>query len=61
MPIEMPEPVAGYFAAERDHDADVLARCFADDGMVRDAGHTVHGTAVSAARPRSSTPIASVR
>jgi ketosteroid isomerase-like protein len=45
MPIEMPEPVAAYFAAERDHDADALARCFVDDGTVRDEGHTLHGPA----------------
>ena len=45
MPIEMPEPVARYFAAERDHDADALARCFVDDGTVRDEGRTVHGPA----------------
>jgi ketosteroid isomerase-like protein len=45
MPIEMPEPVGGYFAAERVHDADALARCFVDDGTVRDEAHTVQGPA----------------
>jgi ketosteroid isomerase-like protein len=45
MPIEVPEPVAGYFAAERVNDADALARCFVDDGTVQDEGRTIHGPA----------------
>ncbi|SRR5258706_9046535 len=45
MPIEMPEPVARYFATERDHDADALAGCFVDDGTIRDEAHTIHGPA----------------
>jgi hypothetical protein len=38
MPIrlpKLPKPVAEYFAAERAGDAEALARCFVEDGVVR--------------------------
>jgi len=38
MPIALPGPVAAYFAAEEAGDADALARCFAEHGVVRDEG-----------------------
>src|SRR5207247_2289970 len=38
MSIALPAPVAAYFAAEEAGDADALARCFAEDGVVRDEG-----------------------
>ena len=34
----LPRPVAAYFAAEKAGDADALARCFTEDGVVRDEG-----------------------
>ena len=45
MPINLPKPVAAYFAAEKTQDAGALARCFAADGVVRDEGGTFTGTA----------------
>lgn len=41
MSIDLPKPVAAYFAAEN---AGALARCFASDGVVRDEGGTLTGT-----------------
>jgi ketosteroid isomerase-like protein len=38
MTIALPGPVAAYFAAEKAEDADALALCFAEDGVVRDEG-----------------------
>jgi hypothetical protein len=38
-------PVAAYFAAEKKADVDALARCFAEDGVVRDEGRTFEGVA----------------
>ena len=38
MSIALPGPVAAYFAAEKAEDADALARCFAEHGVVRDEG-----------------------
>jgi SnoaL-like protein len=48
MPINLPEPVMAYFAAERAGDASVLARCFTKDGVVRDEGGTFTGRAAIA-------------
>ena len=45
MPIALPEPVAAYFAAEKAADADALARCFVEEGVVRDEGGTFQGVA----------------
>ena len=36
MPIRLPKPIAAYFAAEKAGDASALARCFTNDGVVRD-------------------------
>jgi hypothetical protein len=43
MPLELPKPIAEYFAAEKAHDARALARCFVDDGVVRDEGGIFRG------------------
>jgi ketosteroid isomerase-like protein len=43
--IALPEPVANYFAADLAGDASALARCFTDDGVVRDEGGTFNGAA----------------
>jgi ketosteroid isomerase-like protein len=45
MPIALPGPVAAYFAADARADADAVARCFAEDGTVRDEGATHKGVA----------------
>jgi SnoaL-like protein len=45
MSIELPQSIAAYFAAEKRADADALARCFADEGIVRDEGRTFEGVA----------------
>jgi len=45
MSIALPKPVADYFAAESRNDAEALARCFADDGVVKDEGQTIKGFA----------------
>jgi hypothetical protein len=45
MSIELPKPVAAYFAAESAADASALARCFASDGVVHDEGGAFTGRA----------------
>lgn len=44
MTLELPPPIASYFAADRSGGPDAVARCFAEDAVVRDerqshAGH----------------------
>jgi hypothetical protein len=43
MSIELPKPIAAYFAAEMAADSEAVARCFVDDGVVRDEGGTFRG------------------
>jgi hypothetical protein len=43
MPIELPEPVTAYFAADK-RDGAAVARCFARDAVVTDEGQTHTGT-----------------
>jgi SnoaL-like domain len=43
MALNVPEPVAGLLAAEEAEDADVLSRCFTEDGTVHDEGRDYHG------------------
>jgi ketosteroid isomerase-like protein len=43
--MKVPESVSAYFAAEKNEDADAVARCFAEDGTVRDEGQTIKGVA----------------
>jgi ketosteroid isomerase-like protein len=45
MPINLPRPIAAYFAAEKAGDARAVARCFMDEGVVRDEGGTFTGRA----------------
>jgi hypothetical protein len=45
MSIDLPKPIAAYFAAESAGDAGALARCFARDGVVRDEGGSFTGRA----------------
>jgi hypothetical protein len=44
MQLDLPKPIAEYFAAESTCDADALARCFVDNGVVHDEGGTFRGT-----------------
>jgi len=45
MSIDLPKPVAAYFAAESAGDAGALARCFTSDGVVHDEGGSFTGRA----------------
>ncbi|KQX17757.1 MULTISPECIES: nuclear transport factor 2 family protein [unclassified Sphingomonas] len=44
MSVELPEPVAAYFAADK-IDGEAVARCFTEDAVVRDEGRTHEGAA----------------
>jgi hypothetical protein len=43
MSIELPAPVAAFFAAEKNQDLEALARCFDDQAVVHDEGRTIVG------------------
>ena len=45
MSVDLPEPIAAYIAAENGHDTEAVARCFADNAVVRDEGRTIKGLA----------------
>jgi hypothetical protein len=45
MSIALPTPIAEYFAADERADADALAHCFVEHGVVRDESHTYQGVA----------------
>jgi hypothetical protein len=40
--VTLPEPIATYFAADR-RDSEAIARCFTQDAVVKDEGHTYTG------------------
>ena len=40
--VILPEPIAAYFAADR-RDGEAIARCFTQDAVVKDEGHTFTG------------------
>ena len=44
-PKELPIAIGAYFAAESQADADGVARCFVDAGVVRDEGGILRGVA----------------
>jgi SnoaL-like protein len=44
MPLDLPKPIAEYFAADHTRDAQARSRCFLDDGVVHDEGGTFRGT-----------------
>ena len=44
MSIELSQPIAAYFAADR-RDGDAVARCFTAGAIVKDEGHTHRGVA----------------
>lgn len=45
MTVELPNPIADYFAADAAQDADTLARCFTETAEVIDEGKTHRGKA----------------
>jgi hypothetical protein len=42
MTIELPAPIAAYFAADK-ADGEAVARCFTENAVVKDEGHTYSG------------------
>lgn len=44
MTLDLPKPVAAYFTADQG-DGDAVARCFTDNAVVKDEGHTHLGIA----------------
>jgi hypothetical protein len=44
MTLELPEPIAAYFAADKG-DSEAVSRCFTENAVVKDEGHTYTGRA----------------
>ena len=44
MPLDLPKPIAAYFAASKG-DREAVARCFTEKAIVKDEGHTYNGLA----------------
>ena len=44
MPLDLPEPLPRYFAAQNALDADLMTDCFAPDAVVHDEGGTYIGS-----------------
>jgi hypothetical protein len=44
MSLNLPKPIAAYFAADKG-DSEAVARCFAENAVVNDEGHTHNGLA----------------
>jgi hypothetical protein len=44
MTLNLPKPVTAYFSADQ-ADSETLSRCFTDDAVVKDEGHTYNGRA----------------
>ena len=46
MSLDLPKPIAAYFAADKDKgDSETIARCFTENAVVKDEGHTYNGLA----------------
>ncbi|MER8375435.1 nuclear transport factor 2 family protein [Mesorhizobium sp. M1406] len=43
MSIKLPKPIADYFEADRERNAEAVARSFTEGAIVRDEGHTYVG------------------
>jgi hypothetical protein len=43
--LKLPDPVAAYFEADQQKDADAVAHCFTAEATVKDEGRTHHGVA----------------
>ena|SRR5882724_5205084 len=48
MTVDLPAPLAAYFAAENGNDPETLSRCFRAGATVRDEGRTIEGPAAIA-------------
>ncbi len=44
MTLQLPQPVVAYFAADK-ADGEAVSRCFTDNAVVKDEGHTYYGRA----------------
>jgi hypothetical protein len=44
MQVDLPKPIAAYFTADHG-DGDAVSRCFTEDAVVKDEGHTHRGRA----------------
>ena len=44
MSLDLPKPIAAYFAADKG-DSEAVARCFTENAIVKDEGHTYNGLA----------------
>ncbi len=44
MTLNLPKPVATYFTADKS-DSEAVSRCFTEDAVVKDEGHTYNGRA----------------
>ena len=44
MSLDLPKPIAAYFTAGKG-DSEAVARCFAENAVVKDEGHTYSGLA----------------
>ena len=44
MTLDLPKPIAGYFAADRDN-GEAVSQCFTENAVVKDEGHAYHGCA----------------
>ena len=44
MPVNLPKPIAAYFAADRTA-GEAVSQCFAENAVVKDEGHTYNGRA----------------
>ena len=44
MTLKLPKPVVAYFTADK-ADSEAVSRCFTDDAVVKDEGHTYKGRA----------------
>jgi hypothetical protein len=42
MPLDLPKPIAAYFASDK-QDAEAVAQCFTETAIVKDEGHTYRG------------------
>jgi len=43
MAIDLPNPIAGYFEADKGQSAETIAACFTPAAVVKDEGHTYTG------------------
>jgi hypothetical protein len=44
MTLDLPEPIAAYFTADKD-DSDAISQCFTENAVVKDEGRTYNGRA----------------